>query len=399
MIKKGLLITIIACHGVMAMAQTNIRQVAKEIISHNLSIQALAIENQVKMLDNKGDMIPDDPEFSYGYLWGSPSLIGNKIAINANQRFKFPSYYAKKNKANKLSAEIYTRQMDLEINRILFDAFDIMIDLTSLSERKSLLTDRLKNMQKISDLADEKFKAGEANRIEVEKAKLLFDTYNQDLLLINTEEKILHQRLVRLNSDQPISINNPNYQDFEALLESGNNNEALKDNPAVEIDEINSQLADVHIGLAKNDLLPDIIVGYASEAINGEKLAGAQMGISVPLWGKPNKIKSAKLSKDMYDKRSALHRQILQNDWNSYNEIAKQSLAVKNNLQASLKSMRTKNLLEKSWQLGEISLLDYLKELPFFYGVEDRVQEAEKQYYKSVLNKNRHHLTGLVLAN
>lgn len=397
MMKKGILITIIISHGVLAMAQTNIRQVAKEIVSHNLSIQSLAIENQVHILDNKGDMIPDDPEFIYGYLWGSPSLIGNKTAINANQRFKFPTYYAKKNKANNLSADLYARQMDLEINRVLFETFDIMIDLATLSERKKLLTDRLKSMQKISDLADEKFKAGEANRIEVEKAKLLFDTYNQDLLLINSEEKVLRQRLVRLNSNQPVSASNPKYQDFEALFESGNNNEALKDNPAVEIDEINSQLADIHIGLAKNDLLPDIIIGYASEAINGEKLAGAQMGISVPLWGKPNEIKSARLSKDMYDKRLALHRQILQNDWESYNEIAEQSMEVKNNLQTSLKSMRTKDLLEKSWQLGEISLLDYLKELPFFYSVEDRVQEAEKQYYKSLLNKNKYHLMSLLL--
>ncbi len=77
--------------------------------------------------------------------------------------------------------------------------------------------------------------------------------------------------------------------------------------------------------------------------------------------------------------------------------MAKQSLEIKNNLEASLSSMKAKYLLEESWHSGEISLLDYLKELPFFYSIEDRVIEAEKQYYKSMLNRNRHHLKDLIM--
>ncbi|MBT4412030.1 MAG: TolC family protein, partial [Bacteroidetes bacterium] len=151
------------------------------------------------------------------------------------------------------------------------------------------------------------------------------------------------------------------------------------------------------IKLAKTNLLPDVIVGYTSEAINDEKLAGIQMGISIPLWGKSNLINRAKLKKDLSDKNLALTNQLVQNDWDRYDEMAKQSKEIKNNLEASLNSMKSKYLLEKSWELGEISLLDYLKELPFFYSVEDRTVEAELQYHKSILNKNQHHLLEMIM--
>jgi len=400
MIKKSISIIIFIIvfgMGNFSMAQTNIRELAKEIVSNNLLVQALALENQMKNLENRGELIPDDPEISYAYLWGSPSFIGNRTNIAANQRIKFPTYYAKKKALNKLSSGLFDRQLELEITHVLFETLDILLDLTSLSDQKSLLTDRLTRIQQIFELAEQQFIEGEANRIEVEKAQLMMDMYAQDLSLIITEEKILHRSLIRLNSDKPVAIQKHEYSDFLTILGSGDREEALSGNPVIEIAEMNSQLADADIELAKTGLLPDIFVGYVSEAMNDDKLAGVRMGISVPLWGKPNQIKRAKLKKDFSDKRLLLAGQIIQNDWDNHDVMAKQSLEIKNNLEASLRSMKAKYLLEESWHSGEISLLDYLKELPFFYSIEDRVIEAEKQYYKSMLNKNKFHLQEIVL--
>lgn len=401
MIKKGLFIIVIIITvfgmGINSMAQTNIKELAKEIVSNSLSIQALDLENQMKNIENKGEMIPDDPEISYAYLWGSPSFIGNRINIDATQRIKFPTYYAKKKTLNKLSSGLFDIQLELEINLVLYETLDILIDLTSLSEQKSLLTDRLTRIQQIFELVQQQLLEGEANRIEVEKAQLMVDMYKQDLLLIITEEKILHRSLIRLNSDKPVAIQKHEYSDFLTILGSGDREEALSGNPVLEIAKMNSQIADADIKLVKTGLLPDIFMGYVSEAMNDDKLAGVRMGISVPLWGKPNQIKRAKLKKDFSDKRLMLTSQIIQNDWDNHDVMAKQSLEIKNNLEASLSSMKAKYLLEESWHSGEISLLDYLKELPFFYSIEDRVKEAEKQYYKSILNKNKYHLQELIL--
>ena len=60
----------------------------------------MVIEKQIKLLDDREALIPDDPGFSYAYFWGSPSYIGNKKNVQAGQGFKFPAYYPQQKRLN-----------------------------------------------------------------------------------------------------------------------------------------------------------------------------------------------------------------------------------------------------------------------------------------------------------
>lgn len=382
--------------GLESMSQGIIKEIVSEVVSNNLSIQDLTLQNQIRELEDKGKLIPSDPEIAAAYMWGSPSLIGNKTNINAYQRFKFPTYYMRQKEVNKLSSGLYSDALDLEINQVLFEVLDIMVDLAYLAERKSILAERLDRLIQIHDLANRKFALGETNKVEVEKAGLLVDTYQQDLLMIESEKKILYKRLTGLNADQPMDFQPILFSDFQELFRSAQDRDALYDNPAMGIAEMKARIATADIKVAKTAYLPELQVGYVREAINGEKLAGVEMGISIPLWGKTNHMNMARLSRDLSEQRLIHAGQLIQNEWDQLDEMARQSLEIKTNLEASLSSMNSKDLLEKTWQLGEISLLDYLKELPFYYGVEDRAAEAGKHYYKSLVNRNKYHLKGIM---
>ena len=396
MIRKGLVLIIILGIGLESIAQGRIKEIAGEVVSNNLSIQSLALQNQVRELEDKGKLIPGDPEIAAAYMWGSPSFIGNKTNINANQKFKFPTYYARQKELNKLSAGLYTESLELEVNLVLFEILDILVDMAYLDERQSMLNGRLGRLRQIHELALQKLTFGETNRIEVEKAALLVDTYSQDLLLIESGKKLLLMRLTGLNAGKPLVSRPVLFSDFQKLFNSAEFVDPLSDNPAIGIAEMNSRIAEADVELAKTAYLPDLHVGYVREAINGEKLAGVEAGISIPLWGKPNQVKRAKFSRDLSALRLAHTGQLIQNEWDKLDEMSRQSLEIKTNLETSLSSMNSRDLLEKSWQLGEISLLDYLKELPFYYGVEDRAAEAGMQYYKSLVNRNKYHLKGMM---
>jgi len=397
MIKKGLIAAIIMGTGMASIAQTNIQQVAKEIVSNNLSVQAAGIENQIRVLEDREELIPGDPEIVGAYSWGSPSFIGNKKNLNAHQKFKFPTFYARQRKMNSLSADLYENQLDMEVNRVLYESLDIMLDLACLKEKKAVLNERLARLTQIKLLAVKLFEEGETNRIELEKASLLVDTYQQDLLMIDSEQKVNTRRLSSLNAGNDLEILNARYEDFEKLFADRRRIEALVDNPVAEAAGINKSIAGAGVEMAKTSYLPDWQFGYIHEAIRDENLAGVQFGLSLPLWGKPNKLKKARLHEDLADNHMVLTNLYLQSDWDNLNETARQSFEIKNNLESSLKSMKSKDLLKQLWKLGEISLLDYLLELPFYYEVEDRVIEAEKQYYKAILARNRNHLKGIVL--
>ncbi|MBT7092066.1 MAG: TolC family protein, partial [Bacteroidetes bacterium] len=72
--KRGTILLIVLCLGAISMAQNPIKDLTREILSNNLVLQALEIENQVKLLQDKGELYPDDPEISYAHLWGSPAI-------------------------------------------------------------------------------------------------------------------------------------------------------------------------------------------------------------------------------------------------------------------------------------------------------------------------------------
>ena len=392
MIKKGIIIIIVLGLGGFSMAQTNIQDIAREIISNNLSIKARVLENEMRILEDKGSMLPEDPEIVGAYLWGSPSFIGNRTNLAAHQKIKFPTYYGIQKNVNKISSELYDTELDLELNVVLFEIVDIFIDMASVNEIQIQLSERFERLTNISDIAARMFEVGETNRIEMEKAKLMVDTYRQDILMLESEESVLNRRLKAINSDIPLAEFDLNFDDFVRLFKSLEYSEYNTDNPAINYADVNKRLASAGIELSKTGFLPDLQMGYASEAINGEKLAGVEMGISIPLWGKPNQVKKAKIKKDLSGKRLELTSQIIESEWDNAREMANKFLEIKNNLEASLSSLKAMDLLEKSWELGEISLLDYLKELPFYYGVEDRVVEAEKKYYKALLEQNKYHL-------
>lgn len=397
MIRKALLIGIILFLGGNMIAQNTIESIAREVVSNNLIIQALSLENQVRSLENKQGLFPEDPELSYGYLWGSPSLIGNRTDLNVTQRIKFPNYYSKKNKLNNLSLASDEKQVEIQTNQVLFELLDLLLDLSYIEKAKLALNERIEGLKQVLDLSEKKTKIGETNRMETEKIQLLLDSYVQDLGLILTEKRILEMQLKKLNGNKALGGGRPSFSDFEFLKNLLPERDSFASSPNYQMAMLNTEKAVSEINLAKNDRLPDLMFGYLSEEINGEKLAGLEMGLSIPIWGKSNKIKQARLQKDMYDKKLLITKQLIQSEWDIYSEKASRSLEIKTNLANSLENMKTKYLLRKSYELGEISLHEYLLELPFFYGVEDRVLEANRMYYKSLLMQNRNWLSNLIL--
>lgn len=186
------------------------------------------------------------------------------------------------------------------------------------------------------------------------------------------------------------------FNEFKVLFSQDRASEFMQSNPSVKIAELENRRAESGIRLAKTDRFPELLVGYLSESINGEKLAGLEVGISIPVWGKSNSIKQAKINKEMHVKRLSLQQQIIRTEWNQNKERSVQAIESKISLENGLSKIKTKELLKLSYELGEISLQEYLLELPFFYNIEDRILEAENQYTQSLFQQNKYWLSQFI---
>jgi outer membrane protein TolC len=126
--------------------------------------------------------------------------------------------------------------------------------------------------------------------------------------------------------------------------------------------------------------LPKFSAGYISEKIVGEHFQGVTVGVSVPLWENKNRVKEAKAQ--VRAAESALEDNKVQ----FYNRL--QSLYLKasamqqsaQKVRQSLSAYSNEPLLKKALDAGEISLLNYLLEIEYYYDAMNRVLEAERDY-------------------
>jgi outer membrane protein TolC len=138
------------------------------------------------------------------------------------------------------------------------------------------------------------------------------------------------------------------------------------------------------VKLSRAQALPKLSAGYYSERILGEKLQGAVIGISIPLWENRNTVKQAKAG--VLSSESALEDSRIQ-FYNRLQSLFNQSVGLREAAQKyrdALSSYSNEPLLRKSLDAGEISLLDYLLEVEFYYDAFNNMLEVERDYALAV---------------
>src|SRR5690554_3260002 len=72
-------------------SQGNIDDILKEIEVNNTTLEALRKTVDVEKLENKTGIYLSDPELDFGYLWGKPDPIGNRVDFSAMQSLDIPT--------------------------------------------------------------------------------------------------------------------------------------------------------------------------------------------------------------------------------------------------------------------------------------------------------------------
>lgn len=117
-----------------------------------------------------------------------------------------------------------------------------------------------------------------------------------------------------------------------------------------------------------------------SEKLAGEHFQGVTVGVSVPLWANKNRIKQSKAAAQTArtvaeDTRMQFYNR-LQNLFLKASGL-QQSVTT---YRSSLDSFNNAVLLKKALDMGEISLLDYLLEMQYYYDAVENALAAEKDF-------------------
>lgn len=345
----------------------NIGDVLKQVASNNLTLQALAHDNQADVLDIKASNSIGGPSVEYSpfFTKGYSGVAESELVVS--QEIDFPTKYAARNKQAKMQNILGEQLLIKQRRDILLQAQLLCIDLIRLNQTLSMLHERLANSETLLQMYQKRMDAGDANALELNKVKL-------DCMEVRTlvneaqgERTSLLQQLRQLNGGKPIDVIDTvlpeypqitNFESYRAL--------ALASDADVAVAQTALRAADMNLKLQKNEWLPNISFGYRRNTEHGEGINGFLVGVSFPLYSNSNNVKAAR------QRRESAELQVMQAQ-NEAEATLRTNYEQLQGLQQVIDHSDVKLLQEsltlfaKALQQGEITALVYYVEINSIY--------------------------------
>lgn len=358
--------------------------VLKLIESNNKEIQAETKRMESNKLEYKKENFPKGPEVSYGYFPNNASVPATKETFEVTQSFQMPCYYKNQSAYSKLMMSKEEQSFSMLRQNVLSQAKTLLIDYVYLMKRISVIEKRLKFADDTYNAFLVRMEAGDANALETNKAKLnLLKVRNQENE-VRTNILAVKEKLKNLNGDNDLDLSINDYPKEKLIELDSLLFDKLATDPEILYNQKAVEASERHIKVAKNLQLPEFNLGYGSETVADEKFKGFIVGFSIPLWGSKNTIQQAKIKTDFYslNKASITEKRITETkiQFEKVNSL-KESL---DSYQTVLSSVNNEELLNKSLELGEISVIEYFTEMFYYYEIYDDYLRVEKQYHQAL---------------
>lgn len=365
--KRYLIATIVAFSTYSIALADTVGDVLKQVASNNLTLKALAHDNQADVLDIKASNSIGGPSVEYSpfFTKGYSGVAESELVVS--QEIDFPTKYAARNKQAKMQNIVGEQLLIKQRRDILLQAQLLCIDLIRLNQTLSMLHERLANSETLLQMYQKRMDAGDANALELNKVKL-------DCMEVRTlvneaqgERTSLLQQLRQLNGGKPIDVIDTvlpeypqitNFESYRAL--------ALASDADVAVAQTALRSADMNLKLQKNEWLPNISFGYRRNTEQGEGINGFLVGVSFPLYSNSNNVKAAR------QRRESAELQVMQAQ-NEAEASMRTNYEQLQGLQQVIDHSDVKLLQEsltlfaKALQHGEITALVYYVEINSIY--------------------------------
>ncbi len=379
---------ILGCSNLLSQ---DIDMILAGVEKNNTTLIALRKSADAERIGNKTGLYPENPEFAFNYLWGSPESIGNRKDISLVQSFDFPSAYAYRNQIS----EQRNVQVELEYERqyrsILTQTRLVCNELIYQTMLSNELRRRIGNARKIADSYKSKFEAGETGIIDFNKAQVYLLNIIKDAESGEIGRSSLLAELKSLNGGVSVEFNDSIFPlqtlpiDFEQwYVNPEKNNPVLRWlNQEISISQKNEKL-NAAMGL------PKIQAGYMSEDVVGEQFRGVALGLTLPLFENKNAVKYAKAKTFAVQSAETDSRQQFYNNLKALHTKAVSLQNSLNDYRSNLQKFNNSALLQKALYNGELSLAEYYLELTVYYESFNRLLDIEKSLNETVIELFRY---------
>lgn len=351
-----------------------------QIAQNNTTLKALHRQMQASVLANGSNLSLTDPEAEVAYLVGTPKGVPNRTNVSLTQSLDWDVLLGRRRALAKANNQVAYNDYRRAVQQVLTEADEQFTSLVYYNKLCGELSQRQTLAEEIERLYQQKFERGDINQLEVNKVRLNASVCRADWARANNERQQILANLQRLNGGHAVAFTDTIYPlAGKALPPLVDFQSALAGSLAVQTAQAAVAQSEAEIKVAKAEGLPALTVGFQGEYIKQNNYSGLSLGFSVPIWGNSRK-KIRKAEAELAANRLTVDDVIYQERAQvaKLYASAQQLQQAANALQKDMQLMNNDQLLRRSLELGQISLLDYLLELSFYYTARTSQLEAER---------------------
>lgn len=351
-----------------------------QIAQNNTTLKALHRQMQASVLTNGSNLSLTDPEAEVAYLVGTPKGVPNRTNVSLTQSLDWDVLLGRRRALAKANNQVAYNDYRLAVQQVLTEADEQFTSLVYYNKLCGELSQRQTLAEEIERLYQQKFERGDINQLEVNKVRLNASVCRADWARANNERQQILANLQRLNGGHAVAFTDTVYPlAGKALPPLVDFQSALAGSLAVQTAQAAVAQSEAEIRVAKAEGLPALTVGFQGEYIKQNNYSGLSLGFTVPIWGNSRK-KIRKAEAELAANRLTVDDVIYQERAQvaKLYASAQQLQQAANALQKDMQLMNNDQLLRRSLELGQISLLDYLLELSFYYTARTSQLEAER---------------------
>ena len=362
-------------------AQSGYESILQQIEANNTTLIALRHQTLAQKIENRADSFLENPEVEFGHTWNLQEEVDNVMSFTITQSFDFPTAYIHHNKILNLENESAELSYKTQRAEILLLSKETCIELVYHNILAKEYSNRLEKATLTAEAFSTKLQKGETNILEYNKARLNLAFVRIEVAKIETQRTNLIAQLKQLNGGKEINFSHENYQsdklppDFEEWFVSLKNTSPDLLYLKRQIDSNKQQ-----IKLDRALVLPKFSLSFIAERNRNESSEAVMVGFNIPLWENLNRVRvsQAQLRASEFAMRD-IQIQLYSQLKSQYTKAISLQQHIREFRQA-LTEYNNESLLKRALDAGEISLLEYLQEIEYYYEIMNNMLETERDF-------------------
>lgn len=356
------------------------------LVSHIAERSPSALRARAEMeaakASNQTGTTLSDPSVEFNYLWGSPRDVGQRKDISITQSLDYATLSGRKQKEVKARNVMADAEYKLSMLNLQKSALLLLIDIAAANERHDLNCQRMALAERLAAGYARKMKAGDATKLEVNKAELNLATVRAEAMEDDIErQELLNSPLITtsLTADERTQLLTLRTDDVQTAMDRMCN-EATISRALNDIANSSVAVSQAELGTARSANIPELTAGYMAELTRDEQFRGITLGLNIPLWSNRKRVARAKAQLTA----SVLAQAEREAETSAQRRQAEQRVAAMAEMRSSIANgiatTSPAELLDKALAGGGISIIDYLLELNDAFALKSKYIDVTQKY-------------------